>query len=111
MTRISVKPIYGWGWFDPSTNLLDVPAPFTIETTRVKKDASNIFGAIMGIIIDQNHEYYGMWTLLSRRSVQESSADFNVRLYKQKPPFFETGPIDPKATEIAATGFAQIPFE
>ncbi len=47
-TKIKIKPIYGWGWFDRQSRI-EVPDVFEISIISMSEDE------IKGAIITQNH--------------------------------------------------------
>jgi hypothetical protein len=64
--KLSVEPIYGWGWTNSSGQPIDVPAPFELEV-RATKEEPFVGTAVGQLLGSPSHPLNGLWIRLSQR--------------------------------------------
>lgn len=80
--KVSVKPLYGWGWFRSDGSAFDVPPPFEFEATPL--DTGIPLKGAIGQVKAENHPLSGLWLLLSQRHMSPDG-EFNVAAYRKMP--------------------------
>ncbi|HEY5338886.1 MAG TPA: hypothetical protein VIJ85_11825 [Rhizomicrobium sp.] len=97
--NLTIKPIYGWGWFKEGT-VFDVPSQFDLAVSVTKPDDVQLFKAAIGKVDCVGHPLHEMWVFLSPRHTPDDG-DSNVSIFYNQP-------FDSFIGRPDITGFAQI---
>lgn len=109
MKKVTVIPIYGYGW-RANKQLIEVPPLFSVQVSRFDSalEPAN-YSWIAGCVSQPEHEFDGLWILISLRH-RGASPTYNVFLYKDKPAFITGGTLEPFSTHTVVSGFANLYF-
>ena len=77
-----VRPDYGWGWMDISTQaMIETPGPFQLLADIVQREGR--FAAV-GCVDSPTHILHRMWVVLVQR-LTEWEGTCNVSVYEERP--------------------------